>query len=524
MSGPHSTWPEFKRLLERYQKGTEQLANASNAAISLPDGLPFNGGVEELDGQAMEKQLKIQARYLLNMYDALVHESVELNTACTQISRRLKMVVLASHARLYAYRFDQVPFYWRQIYSDAQILTTFHILLLYESKKLPSEQQQAFLETLDEVVSRLDLCLITAGGGGRILDKPWIEKSLAMVGEAWQPTADFGPERKFSSAEPNGRPELLRPCARFERWSIKQFETYMSQGYEAAKKGDDLGPVPAVFKGLIKDDWPAIKDSKWVRPSYLFGKALGGRRLVPVEIGRSYVDQGWGQEFMSFREFVIRYIDRTLAVGHVTGAIADVATVHRGSEAQLGYLAQHNLFAQIPELRNDILVPDFCWADVPGHPFKPDQDKPKLDVPELNAWFGPANTMTPLHTDGYTNLLCQVVGTKYVRLYPPQADRFMRPMSTNENGVDMSNTSSIDIGAVYLDGILGGDNDEDMMEVDDEDAQDAREFIQEIKDSLKDVQYFECILEPGDALLIPVGWWHYVRSLSVSFSVSFWWN
>ena len=30
-------------------------------------------------------------------------------------------------------------------------------------------------------------------------------------------------------------------------------------------------------------------------------------------------------------------------------------------------------------------------------------------------------------------------------------------------------------------------------------------------------------LAPGDALLIPRGWWHYARSLSVSFSVSFWW-
>jgi lysine-specific demethylase 8 len=35
--------------------------------------------------------------------------------------------------------------------------------------------------------------------------------------------------------------------------------------------------------------------------------------------------------------------------------------------------------------------------------------------------------------------------------------------------------------------------------------------------------YQECILTPGDALFIPPKFWHYVRSLSVSFSVSFWW-
>lgn len=36
--------------------------------------------------------------------------------------------------------------------------------------------------------------------------------------------------------------------------------------------------------------------------------------------------------------------------------------------------------------------------------------------------------------------------------------------------------------------------------------------------------YLECVLEPGDVLFIPVKHWHYVRSLQVSFSVSFWWS
>jgi lysine-specific demethylase 8 len=36
--------------------------------------------------------------------------------------------------------------------------------------------------------------------------------------------------------------------------------------------------------------------------------------------------------------------------------------------------------------------------------------------------------------------------------------------------------------------------------------------------------YLECLLKPGDMLYIPPKHWHYVRSLSVSFSVSFWWQ
>lgn len=36
--------------------------------------------------------------------------------------------------------------------------------------------------------------------------------------------------------------------------------------------------------------------------------------------------------------------------------------------------------------------------------------------------------------------------------------------------------------------------------------------------------YVECILEPGDMLYIPPRYWHYVRSLEISLSVSFWWT
>lgn len=36
--------------------------------------------------------------------------------------------------------------------------------------------------------------------------------------------------------------------------------------------------------------------------------------------------------------------------------------------------------------------------------------------------------------------------------------------------------------------------------------------------------YLECVLQPGEVLFIPVKHWHYVRSLELSFSVSFWWS
>ena len=41
---------------------------------------------------------------------------------------------------------------------------------------------------------------------------------------------------------------------------------------------------------------------------------------------------------------------------------------------------------------------------------------------------------------------------------------------------------------------------------------------------LQDLPVMDCVLEAGQMLYIPPGWWHYVKSLSVSFSVSFWWQ
>ncbi|PRQ35274.1 putative [histone H3]-lysine-36 demethylase [Rosa chinensis] len=46
---------------------------------------------------------------------------------------------------------------------------------------------------------------------------------------------------------------------------------------------------------------------------------------------------------------------------------------------------------------------------------------------------------------------------------------------------------------------------------------DEKEFLE-----LQDLEFLDCILEEGDMLYIPPKWWHYVRSLTTSMSVSFW--
>lgn len=36
--------------------------------------------------------------------------------------------------------------------------------------------------------------------------------------------------------------------------------------------------------------------------------------------------------------------------------------------------------------------------------------------------------------------------------------------------------------------------------------------------------FIDGVLEAGQMLYLPPGWWHYVKALSTSVSVSFWWE
>eukprot|EP00941_MAST-03F_sp_MAST-3F-sp1_P004218 g4218.t1 len=228
--------------------------------------------------------------------------------------------------------------------------------------------------------------------------------------------------------------------------------------------------TPVVIYGAL-ESWPALQHGggrEWSDSNYLL--KVAGERIVPVETcdakdaTQTYLSKSWKQQVTTLEAFIEEHVNEE-------------------NDSTIAYLAQHPLFDQIPALRNDIETPTVCQA-------KTSVDDNSNGV-HVNAWFGPKHTVSPLHYDPYQNVLCQVVGYKMVILVDAKyTDRLYRREKPRHNN------SAIDLDNIDYDKFPDFQN----------------------------VPMRQAIIGPGDFLYIPRHCWHYVRSVSRSFSISFWWG
>jgi hypothetical protein len=328
---------------------------------------------------------------------------------------------------------------------------------------------------MSQIVRVLDLGLVVSGGTSRSELYEAIFANLEPFVDQSDSSGDIS--RVFDSE----RPEALitnHPVVVVSQPSLERFQIHLNSHM-----------TPLLLVGTI-NDWPAM--NTWQDPAHLLRLTLGGRRCVPIEVGETYTHADWRQEIMSIRKFMQHYL---LPI----------------NPSEIGYLGQHNLFHQIPKLQQGIRTPDYCYTAPPevtpasrlGLP-----SVPPVDEPQKNIWLGPKGTRTPLHTDPYHNIFCQVVGYKYVRLYPPAATESVYPRGDDENGINESNTSQVEIR-------LDRGRQEGNVAVEDPDS---------FPLFMAQKNYYEVVVGPGECLYIPAGWWHYIESLTASYSVSFWWN
>lgn len=105
-------------------------------------------------------------------------------------------------------------------------------------------------------------------------------------------------------------------------------------------------------------------------------------------------------------------------------------------------------------------------------------------------WLGPAGTVTPLHCDYDDNIFAQIWGSKRIFLAPPHHDEFLYPSPAN----------AILHGSPF-----------------DPEAPDYERFPLARQASL-----VEIIVNAGDMLYVPAGWYHQVRALTFSLSSNRW--
>lgn len=208
--------------------------------------------------------------------------------------------------------------------------------------------------------------------------------------------------------------------------------------------------TPVVITDLVPS-WPAF--GKW-SPEYL--RERYGEVLV------HFADRRESDPFYDYNTNLLtrsstlhEFVDRLLAAGETN----DFYMVAKNK----------NIAAtQLVELFQDVKFPA-GWFD----------EKQLLTGSAL--WLGPAGTVTPLHHDASSILLCQLYGKKRILLASPLEVSLFDGAHEAYSAVDPENAT------------------------DDPRAQGV---------TFKDVT-----LEAGEALFLPAGWLHHVRALTVSISL-----
>ena len=142
---------------------------------------------------------------------------------------------------------------------------------------------------------------------------------------------------------------------------------------------------------------------------------------------------------------------------------------------------------------NDVyLVANNSFFDKPGFevlrdevPPIPEYLRPRKAKGQIFFWFGPEGTVTPFHHDLMNILMAQIRGRKRITMVSPD----QTPWMYNTVGV--------------------------YSEVDCENPDQVRHPL------FRNVRRLTFDLHAGEILFIPVGWWHHIRALDTSMTITY---
>jgi len=247
------------------------------------------------------------------------------------------------------------------------------------------------------------------------------------------------------------------------------------QGVDRAVFENEIFPAnrPAVLRGLLRD-WPAVQaggQSLTSVTDYFKRFDTGGNVTAvvgpPGIKGRLF----YTEDFQGFN-----FESRKVSLG--TALDTFVSLAEDPQPPAIALQAMH--------------VPDVMPS------FPEDNKMPLLDgdiVPRI--WISNRSMIAP-HFDNNHNIACVVSGSRRFTIFPPEqlGNLYLGPLLRTPGGTPISVV--------------------DLHEPDFEKFPKFREALASAR---------EAVLEPGDAIYIPILWWHGVESLkSLNILVNYWWN
>lgn len=243
---------------------------------------------------------------------------------------------------------------------------------------------------------------------------------------------------------------------------------------------------PGLFKGAFNNipartKWFTPEYTDFRYPSYVNAEYLGqyGDAIVPLEMTRSV---GNDNDESSMQKQTFERLDAPLhlLLRHMTAT--------EPQDIQL-YLAQHSLSDLAAPLQEDVPTPTEFLAGLNS----------KGDIYASSLWMGNPPTVTPLHRDPNPNLFLQLAGKKVVRLIEPAMGDKLYERVKNQLGKRGGSAS------------MRG---EEMMQGKEKELLEEWIWSKDKEDpNMYGISGFEAELRPGDALYIPLGWWHAVRGV-----------
>ncbi|NVJ05764.1 cupin-like domain-containing protein [Myxococcus sp. AM001] len=207
--------------------------------------------------------------------------------------------------------------------------------------------------------------------------------------------------------------------------------------------------------------------------------------------------KGWpAAERWTFDYFATKYRDVSVPVEWLqynakdTGGVERVGRVRKMSMQEYvdtlkakgdetpGYLIGNDLFRTLPELHKDVRFDEYAV---------------QRKLTEQLFFMGPRGTFTQLHLDRAHNLHAVMVGRKQWQLYSPRRDAELRPAKLSHPWSVVSTHDLTPHGGKsdQLPGGLAPD--------------------------------YDFVLEAGEILYLPYGWWHRVYTVEDAIATNYWW-